>query len=105
MESPNHLVLSLVLLIVLYHPPDLRSFIMHQFRKLLSFTNLEAKYVTREELKPIPWAWKDGSVILRMPALLAKDQTLVSSAHPHRVAHMPITAVSGDPMLSFDLHG
>lgn len=78
---------------------------MHQFRKLLPFTNLEAKYVTREELKAIPWAWKDGSVILRMPALLAKDQTLVSSAHPHRVAHMPITAVSGDPMLSFDLHG
>lgn len=70
MESPNHLVLYLVLLIVIYHPPDLRSFIMHQFRKLLSFTNLEAKYVTREEVKPIPWGWKDGSVILRMPACL-----------------------------------
>lgn len=105
MESPNHLVLYLVLLIVIYHSPDLRSFIMHQFRKLLSFTNLEAKYVTREEVKPIPWAWKDGSVILRMPALLVKDQTLVSSEYPHRVAHMPLTAVPGDPMFSFDLHG
>lgn len=98
------LVLSLVLLIVLYHPPDPRSFIMYQFRKLLSFTNLEAKYVTREQLKPIRWVWKDGSVILRMPALLPKDQTLVCSEYPHRVAHMPRTAVTGDPML-FDLHG